>query len=99
MNNEGKEKNKSFSKRKHYDFEKFWKPGMPVTEEDIKLLEEVKEFYEEHGYVPLKSEISNMQKLKSRFRTWKNVLCAAGFPSTNDAEEKRKRQEDLENKN
>ncbi len=36
-------------------------------------------------------EISNVQKLKARFRTWNNVLCAAGLPSRNDPEQKRKR--------
>ena len=33
-----KKKNKCFSMRKHYDFDKFWKPGMPVTEADKKML-------------------------------------------------------------
>lgn len=37
------------------------------------------------------SEISNVQKLKARFRTWKNVLLAAGLPSINDPDEKKKR--------
>ena len=90
-NNVRKKKQACFSQRKHYDFNKFWKPGMPVTEEDMKLLEDVKEVYQRQGYVPTMKEISNVQKLKARFRTWNNVLCAAGLPSRNDPEQKRKR--------
>lgn len=86
-----KKKKACFSQRRHYDFEKFWKPGMQVTEEDMKLLEEVKEVYQRQGYVPTMKEISNVQKLKARFRTWNNVLCAAGLPSRNDPDQKRKR--------
>ena len=88
-----KKKNKCFSMRKHYDFDKFWKPGMPVTDEDLKLLEEVKAFYCQKGYVPIMKEISNMQKLKSRFRTWKNVLIAAELPSQHDSVQQKKRQQ------
>ena len=77
--------------RKHYDFDKFWKPGMPVTEADKKMLEEVIEVYLRQGYVPTMKEVSNVQKLKARFRTWNNVLLAAGLPSRNDPEQKRKR--------
>lgn len=86
-----KKKNKFFSMRKHYDFDKFWKPGMPVTEADKKMLEEVIEVYHRQGYVPTMKEVSNVQKLKSRFRTWNNILLAAGLPSRNDPEQKRKR--------
>ena len=86
-----KKKNKCFSMRKHYDFDKFWKPGMPVTEADKTMLEEVIELYHRQGYVPTMKEVSNVQKLKSRFRTWNNILLAAGLPSRNDPEQKRKR--------
>ena len=58
-----KKKNKCFSMRKHYDFDKFWKPGMPVTEADKKMLEEVIEVYHRQGYVPTMKEVSNVQKL------------------------------------
>ena len=49
------------------------------------------EIYHRQGYVPTMKEVSNFQKLKSRFRTWNNVLLAAGLPSINDPEQKRKR--------
>lgn len=94
----GKKTNKCFHQRKHYDINKFWKPGMPLTEEDLKLLKEVKAVYCKQGYVPTMSEVSNVQKLKSRFRTWKNVLCAAGLPPMNDPEQQRRRLEALEQK-
>ena len=88
-----KKKSKCFSMSRHYDFDKFWKPGMPVTDEDLKLLEEVRVFYCQKGYVPIMKEISNMQKLKSRSRTWKNVLIAAELPSQHNHEQQRKRQQ------
>lgn len=90
-NHNMKRKQVCFSQRKHYDFDRFWKPGSPVTEEDKKLLEEVVEVYHRQGYIPTKKEISNAQKLKARFRIWNNVLLAAGLPSRNDPEQKRKR--------
>lgn len=86
-----KKKQFCFSQRRHYDFDKFWKPGMPVTKDDMKLLEEVKAVYQRQGYVPTMKEVSNVQELKARFRTWNNVLFAAGLPSRNDPEQKRKR--------
>lgn len=55
------------------------------------MLEEVIEVYHRQGYVPTMKEVSNVQKLKSRFRTWNNILLAAGLPSRNDPEQKRKR--------
>ena len=81
-----------FSRRKHYDIDQFWKPGMPVTEEDRKLLKEVTDVYHSQGYVPAREEVSNVAQLKARFRTWNNVLCAAGLPSRNDPEQVRRRQ-------
>ena len=79
--------------RNKYDVKKYWEPGMPLTEMDMKLLAEVKQVYESQGLVPTKNEISvaNVGKLKARFRTWGNVLLAAGLPALNDPEEKRKR--------
>lgn len=84
--------NLSFYERNNYNTNNFWKPGMPITEEDLKLLEEVKVVYHKQGYVPSKKEISNVKQLKARFRTWGNVLCAVGLPSMNNPDEQRKRQ-------
>ena len=84
--------------RNQYDKNKYWNPGMPLTEKDFKLLEEVKMVYEKQGLVPSKNELPKdiSCRLKARFRTWGNVLCAAGLPALNDPEEKRKRMAQIE---
>lgn len=93
-----KKKQKSVRKRNDYSKKNYWVRGDPLTEKDQKILEEVKSFYIENGYIPSKKEISNASVLKSRFRTWKDVLMAAGLPSIHDGEEVRKRQEAARNK-
>ena len=75
-----------------YNSNDFWKPGQSLTDEDLELLKEVKEVYQRQGYVPSKKEVSNVSDLKMRFRTWGNVLKAAGLPSLQDPEETKKRQ-------
>ena len=84
--------------RNQYEKSKYWNPGMPLTEKDLKLLEEVKMVYEKQGLVPTKNELPKavVCRLKSRFRTWGNVLCAAGLPALNDPEEKQKRMTQIE---
>jgi len=93
-----KKKQKSVRKRNDYNQKNYWIQGEPLTDRDQKILQEVKHFYIEKGYIPSKKEISNASVLKSRFRTWKEVLMAAGLPSIHDAEEVRKRQEAAKNK-
>lgn len=65
----------------------FWQPGEPLGEQDIELLQTVKEFYLKHGYSPSKAEISNHEALKQRFRLWKDVLTATGLPPLTDLEQ------------
>ena len=86
--------------RNSYDKNKYWNPGMPLSDDDLKMLKEVELIYKKQGFVPTKDElpISSVSKLKSRFRTWGNVLTAAGLPGLNDPEEKRKRMESIHNK-
>ena len=86
-------KNGGFYKRKNYNINKYWMPGQFVTDEDLQLLLPVKNFYDEHGYTPTKDDIENVVELKARFRTWNNVLLAAGLPDKNDPENQRKRME------
>ena len=86
-------KNNGFYKRKNYNINKYWMPGQPVTNEDLQLLLPVKSFFDEHGYTPTKDDIDNVGLLKARFRTWNNVLLAAGLPDKNDPENQRKRME------
>ncbi|MBR5305567.1 MAG: hypothetical protein IKU47_01470 [Oscillospiraceae bacterium] len=91
---ESKQKKKcGFDKRKHYNINKYWMPGQNVTEEDLQLLLPVKDFYDTHGYTPTKDDIDTVVELKARFRTWNNVLLAAGLPDKNDPENQRKRME------
>ena len=78
-------------KHKNYSSSQYWQLGQQLTENDEKLLAEVKNFYQENGYTPAKEDISNTLQLKSRFRTWKNVLAAAGLPDRNDPDNQRKR--------
>ena len=86
--------------RNQYDKNKYWNPGMPLTEKDLELLEPVKEVYKKQGFVPTKSElpVQIASRLKSRFRTWGNVLCAANLPALNNPEEKKKRMEALQSR-
>ena len=78
-------------KHRNYNSPRYWQPGQQLTYSDMKLLAEVKNFYQENGYTPAKEDISNTLQLKSRFRTWKNVLEAAGLPDRNDPDNQRKR--------
>ena len=68
-------------------------PGQPVTEKDSEMLLSVKTFYRQHGYTPTKEDVGNAAQLKSRFRTWNNVLLAAGLPDKNNPENQKKRME------
>jgi len=65
-----------------------------VQEKDAELLRVVQDFYGERGYVPSRGELEPeiAEVLKARFRTWKNVLLAAGLPAMNDAETQMRRQ-------
>ncbi len=91
-------KSKSVRRRRDYEKKHYWKQGDPLTPKDEVMLEEVRSFYNEKGYIPSKKEISNAVALKGRFRTWKEVLNAAGLPSIHDGDEVRKRQEATLNK-
>ena len=68
-------------------------PGQIVTDKDLHLLLPVKDFYDTHGYTPTKDDIDTVVELKARFRTWNNVLLAAGLPDKNDPENQRNRME------
>lgn len=65
-----------------------------MQEQDEQLLQGVKQFHREHGYSPSRKDLSAeaVRDLKARFRTWKNVLVAAGLPAMNDVETQRQRQ-------
>lgn len=70
---------------------RLWKPGEPLTEEDQKLLNEIRCRYQQLGYVPSKKEVASTARIRTRFRTWGDVLLAAGLPGINDPEQVRLR--------
>ena len=78
----------------NYSVKDFWQPGEPLSKEDQKLLENVKRFYQKRGYPPCRADLSMqyVSRLKTRFRTWKNVILAADLPALNSPEVQRKKQ-------
>lgn len=58
-----------------------WKPGDPLTEADLEMLQPVIAASVQLGFSPRTSDIPNARQLKKRFRIWKNVLIAAGLPT------------------
>ena len=88
-----KKKRNSVRQRTERNRIQFWKMGEPLTKKDQKLLDEVRTVYEKQGYIPSKKEVANVSELKGRFRTWKDVLLAAGLPDIHDAEQVQKRQQ------
>ena len=69
----------------------FWTEGMPLTEKDRALLRPLIAKAAELGYTPIVSEVSGANKIKDRFRCWKDAVTAAGLPSQKDPEQVRKR--------
>ena len=69
----------------------FWEEGMPLTDEDRKVLRPLIEKAVELGYTPAKAEVENSAKIKGRFRCWKDAVKAAGLPAVNDPEQARRR--------
>lgn len=57
-----------------------WKPGDPLAEADLDMLQPVIAAYTRLGFSPRTSDIPTARQLKKRFRIWKNVLIAAGLP-------------------
>lgn len=64
-----------------------WKPGQPLTEADLELLAPLIRRAEELGYTPTKAEMQNVNRIKSRFRTWGNAVTAAGLQPVNTSEQ------------
>lgn len=66
---------------------RFWVKGEPLTEKDKILLQIVKELADDLGYTPLKRDCKQSSKIKSRFRSWNDVIFACGLPSINSPEQ------------
>ena len=69
----------------------FWKEGMELTREDRELLRPLLERAKELGYTPPRAQVPGSEKIKGRFRCWKDAVKAAGLPPLNDLEQVRKR--------
>jgi hypothetical protein len=66
---------------------KYWAPGQQLTEVDLELLKPLICRAEVLGYTPTKAEVRNVNRIKSRFRTWGNAVMAAGLQATNTPEQ------------
>lgn len=64
-----------------------WRPGDPLTADDLILLQSIKEIGMERGHSPRIQDVPNSAELKSRFGIWKNVLAAAGLPNYTEPEQ------------
>ena len=71
----------------------FWEEGMELTQEDRELLRPLIERAKELGYTPPRAQVSGSEKIKGRFRCWKDAMKAAGLPDLNDPEQAAKRLE------
>ena len=71
---------------------KQWKPGDPLTDSDLELLQPLILSAQKTGLTPTTKEIPSASKIKSRFRLWKYAVAAAGLPSLNSAEQTQLRQ-------
>ena len=71
---------------------KQWKPGDPLTDNDLELLQPLILSARKTGLTPTTKEIPSASKIKSRFRLWKHAVAAAGLPSLNSPEQTQLRQ-------
>lgn len=68
-----------------------WQPGDLLTPADRELLAVLVARATELGYTPTRSEVACGAALRRRFRTWGNVVKAAGLPWINYPEQQRLR--------
>ena len=74
-----------------------WEPGDEVTQDDYILLQPLYERANELGFTPAQKHMSDdlnyVVTLKRRFRTWRNVVAAAGLPWLSNCEQQERRLE------
>ena len=64
-----------------------WRPGMPLTPEEERLLQPLLETAKALGKTPTYKEVPEAWRIKAHFRTWNLAIQAAGLPSLNSAEQ------------
>ena len=64
-----------------------WRPGMPLTPEEERLLQPLLETAKAMGKTPIYREVPEAWRIKAHFRTWNLAIQAAGLPSLNSAEQ------------
>lgn len=69
----------------------FWREGAPLTDRDRAILKPLIDKAEELGYTPIMSQVPEANRIKSRFRCWRDALKAAGLPSEKSLEQAAKR--------
>lgn len=62
-----------------------WRPGMPLTPEEKKLLQPLLETAKALGRTPVHKEVPEARRIKAHFRTWNLAVQAAGLPALTSA--------------
>lgn len=64
-----------------------WRPGMPLTPEEERLLQPLLETAKALGQTPIYKEVPEAWRIKAHFRTWNLAIQAAGLPALTSAEQ------------
>ena len=64
-----------------------WRPGMPLTPEEERLLQPLLETAKALGQTPTYKEVPEAWRIKAHFRTWNLAIQAAGLPALTSAEQ------------
>ena len=64
-----------------------WRPGMPLTPEEERLLQPLLETAKALGKTPTYKEVPEAWRIKAHFRTWNLAIQAAGLPALTSAEQ------------
>ena len=64
-----------------------WRPGMPLTPEEERLLQPLLATAKALGKTPTYKEVPEAWRIKAHFRTWNLAIQAAGLPALTSAEQ------------
>ncbi len=70
-----KERREKLRRLAKINLARFWKH--PYSKQE--LLDKIRDFYTEHGRIPLKREFNMYEEYKLRFGSWNNAIQIAGF--------------------